>query len=243
MATTSSAPARSTAAAPFSLGQNELTVGGNNLSTNVTEIIADGGIGGGTGARLIKTGTGTMTLSGANTYTGATTVDAGTLAGGWLDCRIQRCHRQQRRHARGRRHSSAIRSINSGGTLAAGNGTAGSSMTVNGTLGLQCRPRPTRSTSIPTTSSFANVSGAATLGGATVNAIFAPGSYVSKKYTILTAGSISGTFGTLTNTNLPANFHDSLSYDATHAYLNLDLTFTTPAPAPSTATRTMSPTR
>ena len=28
---------------------------------------------------------------------------------------------------------------------------------------------------------------------------------------------------------MPANFHDSLSYDATHAYLNLDLTFTTPA--------------
>ena len=62
-----------------------------------------------------------------------------------------------------------------------------------------------------------------------MNAIFAPGSYVSKKYTILTAGSINGTFGTLTNTNISANFHDSLSYDATHVYLNLDLTFTTPA--------------
>jgi len=101
-------------------------------------------------------------------------------------------------------------------------------MTVNGTLGLNAAA--TYAVNInPTTSSFANVSGVATLGGATVNATFANGSYISKQYTILTAGSINGTFGTLSNTNLPANFHDSLSYDATHAYLNLDLTFTTPA--------------
>ena len=63
----------------FNLGANELTVGGNNLSTNVTGVIADGGGNGGTGARLVKTGTGTMTLSGANTYTGGTTISAGTL--------------------------------------------------------------------------------------------------------------------------------------------------------------------
>jgi uncharacterized protein with beta-barrel porin domain len=41
---------------------------------------------------------------------------------------------------------------------------------------------------------------------------------------------VSGSFGALTNTNLPANTHDTLSYDATHAYLNLILNFTTPAP-------------
>ncbi len=35
------------------------------------------------------------------------------------------------------------------------------------------------------------------------------------------AGSVSGTFGTLLNTNLPANFTDNLSYDATNVYLNL----------------------
>jgi autotransporter-associated beta strand protein len=59
----------------FKLGQNELTVGGNNLSTNVTGVIANGGFAGGFGASLIKTGTGTMMLSGVNTYTGATTVN------------------------------------------------------------------------------------------------------------------------------------------------------------------------
>jgi hypothetical protein len=68
-----------------------------------------------------------------------------------------------------------------------------------------------------------------TPGGATVNASFAPGSYIQKQYTILTAGSVNGSFGTLTNTNLPANFHDSLSYDATHAYLNLTLSFIPPS--------------
>ena len=58
----------------------------------------------------------------------------------------------------------------------------------------------------------------------------AHGGYISKRYTILTAGSVSGSFGTLTNTNLPANTHDTLSYDGTHAYLDLALNLTTPAP-------------
>jgi uncharacterized protein with beta-barrel porin domain len=81
----------------------------------------------------------------------------------------------------------------------------------------------------PATSSLANVGGTATLGGAAVTASFANGSYISKRYTILTADSISGSFGTLTNLNLPANFHDSLSYDSSHAYLDLALSFQLPA--------------
>jgi uncharacterized protein with beta-barrel porin domain len=61
-----------------------------------------------------------------------------------------------------------------------------------------------------------------------VNANFFSGSYISKQYTILNASSISGTFGTLTNSNLPANFIDTLSYDAAHVYLNLMLIFQVP---------------
>jgi hypothetical protein len=82
----------------------------------------------------------------------------------------------------------------------------------------------------PSTASFATVTGTATLGGATVNAVFASGSYVSKTYTILTAsGGVSGTFApTVVNTNLPANFSTSLSYDANDAYLNLVLNFAIP---------------
>lgn len=63
----------------FALGSNELTVGGNGLSTTVSGAIKDGGNEGGTGASLVKTGTGTLTLTGDNSYTGGTTVTAGTL--------------------------------------------------------------------------------------------------------------------------------------------------------------------
>ena len=56
----------------YVLGANELTVGSNNLSTEVGGVIA------GTGS-LVKTGIGTLTLSGANTYTGGTTINGGTL--------------------------------------------------------------------------------------------------------------------------------------------------------------------
>ena len=81
----------------------------------------------------------------------------------------------------------------------------------------------------PATASLANVGGTATLGGAAVTAAWANGSYIARQYTILTAGSVSGTFNpTIANTNLPANFHDTLSYDATHAYLNLALNFAIP---------------
>jgi hypothetical protein len=52
----------------FFLGSNQLTVGSNNLSTTVSGTIEDGGSFGGTGASLVKVGTGTLTLSGVNTY-------------------------------------------------------------------------------------------------------------------------------------------------------------------------------
>jgi autotransporter-associated beta strand protein len=63
------------------LGSKNLAVGGNNLSTTFSGVIQDG-FSGGTGGSLTKTGTGTLTLSGVNTYSGATTVEAGTLRAG-----------------------------------------------------------------------------------------------------------------------------------------------------------------
>ncbi len=62
------------------LGANNLSVGGANLTTIFSGVIQDGGIGGGVGGSLTKTGTGTLNLGGPNTYTGATTVSAGTLS-------------------------------------------------------------------------------------------------------------------------------------------------------------------
>jgi len=113
----------------------------------------------------------------------------------------------------------------SSGVFAPGNGTAGSSMTVAGNLVLASAVQYVVQVN-PTTSSFARVNGSATLGGATVNATYANGSYVSKRYTILTAaGGLNGTFGAVVNSNLPASFTSSLSYDANNAYLNLALTY------------------
>ncbi|VTU34911.1 Outer membrane protein IcsA autotransporter precursor [Variovorax sp. PBL-H6] len=58
----------------YALGANQLTVGGNGLST-----VASGAIDG-VGGSLIKTGTGTLSLSGANSYSGGTTVTSGTMS-------------------------------------------------------------------------------------------------------------------------------------------------------------------
>ncbi|MEA2884599.1 MAG: fibronectin-binding autotransporter adhesin [Bradyrhizobium sp.] len=119
----------------------------------------------------------------------------------------------------------------SGGTFAPGNGTPGSSMTVSGNLALQSGAMYLVALN-PATASFANVGGTASLSG-TAAAVYLAGNYVSKKYTILTAaGGVSGTFGSLVNTNMPANFTSSLSYDANHAYIDLALAFV-PNPAPN----------
>ncbi|MGM3366937.1 hypothetical protein ACS212_22750, partial [Escherichia coli] len=79
----------------------------------------------------------------------------------------------------------------------------------------------------PSAAASTTVTGTADLGGATVQAVFAPGSYVSKTYTILSAaGGVSGTFASgIVNTGLPSNVHSSLSYDANNVYLNLALDF------------------
>jgi uncharacterized protein with beta-barrel porin domain len=127
--------------------------------------------------------------------------------------------------------------VNAGGTLG-GNGTVGNTTINGGTLspgnsigtltvqgGLVFTSAASYLVQVSSTASDrTNVTGAATLGGATVNASFAAGGYVAKQYTILNAtGGVSGTFGSLVNTNLPSGFKSSLSYDANNAYLNLNL--------------------
>ncbi|MGY8676972.1 autotransporter domain-containing protein [Bradyrhizobium sp. UFLA05-153] len=116
------------------------------------------------------------------------------------------------------------------GTLAPGNsGSSSGTLTVQGNLTLLAAATYLVQVS-PTSANSTNVTGTADLGGATVNAVFAAGSYVTKQYTIVhAAGGVSGTFASLVNTNLPTGFTSSLSQDTNNAYLNLTLNFALPS--------------
>jgi len=61
------------------LGANKLTVGSNKLSTTFSGVMQDGGQNGGVGGSFTKVGKGKLSLTTANTYTGGTAVDRGTL--------------------------------------------------------------------------------------------------------------------------------------------------------------------
>ena len=208
-------------AGSYVLGAKNLAAGNNNLSTIVSGVIS------GIGGSLTKVGAGTLTLSGINTYTGATTVNAGTLI---VDGSIA---------------ASSLTTVNTGATLA-GIGTVGSTAIAGGTLApgsaagsafgplavqgnLSFTAASTYMIQVsPANAGRTNVSGTATLGGATVNAVFLPGSYVNRQYTIVNAtGSVSGTFNPAVTSNM-ANIQSTLSYDAHDAFLNIELKFVPP---------------
>ena len=173
---------------------------------------------------LVLTG-GHQALSGINTYVGATTINGGLLT------------------VNGSIATSSLTTVNAGGALG-GNGTVGNlvisggalapgnsigTLSVNGNLSFTAASSYMIEVS-PANADRVNVTGIATLGGATVNASFAPGSYVARQYTILNAaGGLGGsTFGALVNSNLPSSVTSSLSYDANNAYLDLKLSFAVP---------------
>jgi uncharacterized protein with beta-barrel porin domain len=171
-------------------------------------------------------------LTGANGYSGTTTINGGTLE---VDGSIANSSSVTVNSGGTLSGTGTVGNtqINAGGIFAPGSGAPGGTMQVAGNLAFQSGAIYLVQIS-PSTASSANVTGSATLGGATVNAAFASGGYVAKQYTILTAtGGVNGTFGTVASTNLPKGFQTSLSYDGTNAYLNLALSFTPPNPNPN----------
>src|SRR5262245_4480221 len=199
-------------AGTYFLGSNALAVGGNNLSTTVSGTISDGGLSGGTGGSLVKVGSGTLTLAGTSSYTGATVVTGGTLA------------------VTGDTSSSSGVLVTPGAMLS-GTGTVPGLLVAGGTLmpGQSVGTLNVRGNLVftsaatylininATTASLTNVSGTATLNGATVQVVDDKDITKRKVYTLLTAtGGISGTF----NPEVAgAKKKVDLFYDANNVYL------------------------
>jgi autotransporter-associated beta strand protein len=210
----------------FFLGGNTLTVGSNNLSTTVSGNISDGGLAStATGGSLVKVGSGTLTLTGTNTYTGNTTVNDGMLE---VDGSIAKSHLTTVNDNATLFGTGTVGNllINSGGTFAPGAfATTGTFMTVQGNLTFQ--PNALYLVQVdPTASTSATVTGQAALAG-DVGATFASGHYITKQYDILHAGSINGTFDTLETLNLPAGVLASLVYTPTDVFLDLSASLPT----------------
>lgn len=196
------------------IGANTLTI--TNGNGTFAGIIGDGGFGGG----LTMAG-GTEILSGANTYTGTTTVNGGKLE---VDGSIVSASTVNAGGTLAGAGSVGNVAVN-GGTLAPGSAGAIGTLAINGPLSFTAASTYLVQVS-STSASLASVAGAATLGGATVNAIFSSGT-VKKQYTILTAtGGLGGTtFNPAVVSNMPT-LSASLSYDPNNVFLNIGVNFT-----------------
>jgi uncharacterized protein with beta-barrel porin domain len=227
----------------FSSGGNTLTLGpGSVINGTARGFGADTFQLGGTGtdsfnaslfatqysgyATFNKIGASTWTLTGSNatampwTISGGTLVADGTLANSTMTV-----------SAGGTLAGSGIigNTVITGGTLAPGSpgGNVFGPLSVLGNLSFTAASTYMIQVS-PASAGRTNVTGIATLGGATVNAVFAAGSFVTKQYTIVNAtGGVSGTFNPAVVSNM-ANLQSTLTYDANDVFLNIKLAFVPP---------------
>lgn len=174
-------------------------------------------------ATFNKIGPSIWSLTGANAATMPWTVNAGTLiVNGNLASSTMTVNAGGTLGGDGIVGDTSI----SGGTLAPGNSTG--LLTVQGSLAFTAASSYMVEVSA-TNADRTNVTGTATLRGATVSAVFLPGSIVSKQYTILNAtGGVSGTFNPVVTSNM-ASLQPTLSYDSDDVFLNINLVFVPPS--------------
>jgi YVTN family beta-propeller protein/autotransporter-associated beta strand protein len=189
------------------LGSAILTTGNDGTSTIFSGVMS------GTGG-LAKIGNGTLTLTGANTFTGGTalnagglvvngslasgvTVNGGTLSGGGAIGGL---------------------TVNSGGTVAPGNSIG--TLTVNGNL-VQNGGIYQVEVNAAGQGDRINATGTATINGGSVQVLAQSGTYArNTTYTILNAsGGVSGAYSSVTSNF--AFLTPSLSYDSNNVYLLL----------------------
>ena len=183
---------------------NPITVSGDpvfSVASGTTTTVSSPITNGSSAGDVVVSGGGTLNLTAVNTYTGPTTVDAGsTLALG------------------GSGSITTSNAVTNNGTFDLTNATStvnlGGSFTQSGTGSLNMGA---------SAGAFQKVviAGAASLGGS-LGLTAAVGNYRIGRYTLLNAGSVTGTFSSFTN-NLasvtPLGY--LLSYDASNVYLNL----------------------
>jgi len=176
---------------------------------------------GGSGS-LTKIGAGILILDGANTYTGGTTVSAGTLEVGDSASPTASIDGAVDVQAGGtlRGHGTIAGDVTNDGIVWPG-GSMGTltilgnyTQNADGTLQLDVTP---------TQASMLKVGGHANLAG-TLNLIFAPGTYSTNTFALVQAASLSGTFNTVNGT-VPGLVKSQISYGSTEA----DLVLTQPS--------------
>ena len=202
-------------AAGLNLSNVFLLNGGGTLNTNTNSMTLSGSVLG-TGT-LTKTGAGTLVLDGAISLTGSTTVSAGTLEIG------------DAAHA-GATVAGDV--IVSNAALVMGHGSIGGNLTNTaggtvmpggsiGTLTVAGNFTQDAASTLaievsPSAASQLRVGGNASLAG-TLGLTFDPGVYTGKTFALVSAGSVSGTFATVTN-NAP-HLDQSLVYTASEVDL------------------------
>ena len=194
-------------------------LGGNTLTiTNANGTFAGAIDGAGGGLTLAG---GTEILTNANTYTGATTVNGGTLVVNGSISSASTVNAGGTLAGTGTVGNVTV----AGGTLAPGNPGAGGTLAINGSLSFTAASTYLVQIS-SSAASLASVTGAATLGGATVSANFLSGT-VQKQSKILSAtGGLGGsTFNPAVVSNL-SSIKATLGYDANNVFLNIGINFT-----------------